>query len=84
MYVDWTRDPPLADGEALAAIYKVSQRTVRRHCPTAGHLPQTGMPRGMGGRALYDAFAAAEHLQDIAPRPARTLTELRRKQQGNR
>lgn len=83
MYVDWTRDPPLADGEAVAALYEVSQRTVRRHCTPAGHLPQTGMPRGLCGRTLYDAYAAADQLEGVAPRPGRSLAELRRRRQGS-
>lgn len=79
MIIRWDADPPQADREALAAIYEVSERTIRRHCRPVGYTPQAGHPRG-GGRALYDAIAAADELEGVAPRPERRLAELRRRQ----
>jgi hypothetical protein len=77
MYLRWEGDRPLADRELLAKIYEVSERTIRRHCTPALREPRTGRPRGEGGRVLYDAYAAATALADVAPRPARTLRALR-------
>jgi hypothetical protein len=77
MYLRWEDGRPLADRETIAALYEVSPRTVRRHCRPVGHEPRTGRVRGVGGLALYDAFAAAEQLAEVAPRPSRTVAALR-------
>lgn len=64
------------DRETLADLFGVSVRTVRRHC-----VPATREP-GHRGHALYDALTAADTLQQIAPRPARSRAQtiLRRLQ----
>lgn len=80
MIIRWVGDQPQADAEAVAALYRVSLRTVRRRCAPVDHLPQKGQPRGMCGRALYDAYAAADDLRDVAPRPQRALAQLRQGQ----
>ncbi len=71
----------LADRAVLAAFFNVSERTVRRHCRPVDHNPSAGLPRGVAGRALYDADAAATALADVIPRPDRTraLADLRKK-----
>lgn len=76
MYLRWDGNRPLADREMVAALYEVSERTVRRHCRPTLHEPRAGQPRGTGGLALYDALAAAAMLADVAPRPARTVAAL--------
>jgi hypothetical protein len=73
----WDGERPLADADMLASLYEVSPRTVRRHCTPARYLPRVGLPRGVGGTALYDAIAAGDALAGIAPRPERTLAALR-------
>lgn len=77
MIIRWFGDTPLADAEALAALYEVSQRSVRRHCTPADRIPRKGQRRGLGGKVLYDAYTAADDLQGVAPRPERTLAGLR-------
>lgn len=77
MYLTWEGDTPLADMEMLARLYEVSERTVRRHCQPVRHEPRAGRPRTIGGKALYDAMAAADQLADVAPRPERTAAALR-------
>lgn len=77
MFLRWDGDRPLADRALVAALYDVSTRTVRRHCRPVGHEPRTGRPRGHGGIALYDAFAAGEQLAAVTARPARTVAALR-------
>lgn len=74
----WDGDQALADREMIASLYEVSDRTVRRHCNPVTHSPRHGQPRGEGGTAWYDAFAAGEALAGVCPRPAqsRTLAEL--------
>lgn len=77
MYLKWEDGILLADREMIAAVYEVSQRSVRRHCAAVRHDPQAGKPRGVGGRALYDAQAAADDLHGVAPRPGRSLALLK-------
>ncbi len=69
---------PLADREALAALYEVSIRTVRRHCRPVDYVPRPGHPRGDGGLARYDAYAAADVLAGVAPRPRHARAVLDR------
>ncbi len=76
MYLVWDNDRPLADREMLAALYHVSERTIRRHCHPISYRPRLGNPPGEGGAALYDAFDAAGLLAGIAPRPERTVAAL--------
>lgn len=78
MIIQWVGDIPMADAEAIAALYEVSPRTVRRRCIPTGRIPRKGSPRGVGGRALYDAYTAAAALEGVAARPDRTLAGLRR------
>jgi hypothetical protein len=70
MHVEWVAGRAYADRETIAAIYKVSPRTVRRHCTATGHRPRTGVGPG-GGAALYDILAAGDQLEPVAARPAR-------------
>lgn len=79
MYLGWENGVLLADREMIAAVYEVSQRTVRRRCQPVRHQAQAGQPRGVGGRALYDAQAAAADLAGVAPRPGRALAVLKQK-----
>lgn len=78
MQLRWDGDRPLADRGMLAALYEVSERTIRRHCTPVSYDQRAGVARGEGGTAWYDAFAAGEQLADVAPRPAqsRTMTAL--------
>lgn len=77
MYLRWDGQRPLADREMVAALYQVSQRTVRRHCPVVEHVPRVNPPPDVrGGTALYDALQAATDLTGIAPRPERTRAAL--------
>jgi hypothetical protein len=65
MRVVWDGNRPLADRSAIASLYQVSMASVRRHCEPVRYEPGTGA-------ALYDAYAAAEQLATIVPRPDRT------------
>lgn len=81
MYLRWDGARPLADREMVAALYEVSQRSVRRYCAPATYQPRTLQPGRLpppvrGGTALYDALTAAADLEGIAPRPARTVAAL--------
>jgi hypothetical protein len=62
MIVEWMCGRPLADKDALAALYEVSPRTVRRYCRPVAYHPTNGA-------ALYDALHAAEALAQIRARP---------------
>lgn len=74
MILRWDGDTPLGDAEAIAQLYKVSVRTVRRKCTPARRIP----PAGPGSvQALYDAFTAADELAGVASRPERTAAALR-------
>lgn len=75
MILIWEDGRPLADGPMIATLYEVSARTVRRHCVPVRYTRRAGADRG-GGVALYDAFAAADQLGDVAPRPDRTRAAL--------
>lgn len=65
MIVRWRGDRALADAEGVAAVFSVSQRTVRRHCQPIDYDGDTR-------RALYDVFACEQALDAVLPRPART------------
>lgn len=60
--VRWRGDRALADREGVAALYEVSQRTVRRYCQPIDYDPETR-------RALYDVLACEELLAGVLPRP---------------
>lgn len=77
MIVEWKGDLCLADREAVAQLYKVSQMSVRRYCQPVCYDPDAPGSRGLPGIALYDAIRAAEDLKDVAPRPDRTAAALR-------
>lgn len=70
MLLRWEHGRAVADKEMLAAVYEVSDRTVRRYCTPLRHEARRGKPRG-GGIALYDVLTAGQHLDGVAPRPAR-------------
>lgn len=81
MYLRWDGNRPLADREMLATLYEVSTRTVRRYCTPVTYEPRrrspaAGPPPVRPGTALYDALAAAQDLEDVAPRPGRTVAAL--------
>jgi hypothetical protein len=67
----WDGDRPMADREMVAALYEVSERSVRRHCTPVEYGDRGGAARGT---AWYDAFAAGEQLTEVAPRPAQSRT----------
>jgi hypothetical protein len=72
--LEWDGDTPLADAEVIAGMYGVSKRTVRRHCAPV----RSARPAGPGScQALYDAYAAADDLGGVTPRPERTLAAMR-------
>lgn len=74
MILRWDGDTPLADAAAIAQMYQVSVRTVRRKCTPALRVP----PAGPGSvQALYNALTAADDLAGVAPRPERTAAALR-------
>jgi len=74
MHLRWEGDHPLADRTMIAALYQVSERTVRRHCTPIDHNARAGQPRGEAGIAWYDALAAGDALAQVAPRPAQAHT----------
>lgn len=65
MIVRWRGDRALADREAVAAVYKVSQRSVRRYCLPCDYDPESR-------RALYDLLGCEEPLAAVIARPATT------------
>ncbi len=65
MIVRWRGDRALADRAGMAAVYGVSERTVRRYCTPVDY-------DGPTRRALYDVLAWEETLTAILPRYART------------
>lgn len=65
MIIRWRDGVALGDRSAVAGIYRLSERTVRRYCTPVG---QDGRTR----RALYDVLACEEVLADVMPRPERT------------
>lgn len=83
MRLFWEGDTPLADRTMLAALYLVSERTIRRHCHPVRYDQQAGQLTGL---AWYDALAAADTLAGVAPRPAqaRTLAALTYRRQRRR
>ncbi len=64
----------IGDAEAVAQLYRVSVRTVRRRCTPVHRFPAAG-PGSV--QALYDALKAAEDLTGVAARPERTAAALR-------
>lgn len=70
MIVRWEGHVIVADREALAGIYRVSERTVRRRCQPRGYDPQTRA-------ALYDALGCADQLEVVSPRASRAAAALR-------
>jgi hypothetical protein len=65
MIVRWRGDRALADREGVAAVYEVSERTVRRYCQPCDY-------DGPSRRALYDVLACEHVLAEVVPRPAST------------
>lgn len=70
MIVRWRGDVALGDRSVVAALYGVSDRSVRRYCTPIDYDGETR-------RALYDIVAAEEHLDAVLPRPARTAAARR-------
>ena len=65
MIVRWRGDRALADREGVAAVFGVSQRTVRRYCEPVDYDAESR-------RALYDVLACEEPLEQVLPRPQAT------------
>jgi hypothetical protein len=63
--IRWRDGVALGDRNAVADIYRLSERTVRRHCTPVGYDQQTR-------RALYDVLACEEDLAEVMPRPERS------------
>lgn len=70
MIARWVGDRFLADRGAVAGLYGVSERTVRRRCQPVEYDEATGV-------ALYDAFAAETTLAGVVGRPERTAAATR-------
>lgn len=72
--VRWRGDRALADREAIAAVYGVSVRTVRRWCQPSDY-------DAASRRALYDVLGCEEQLAGVMARPESTAQarELRRR-----
>lgn len=66
MIIRWRGDRVLADREGVAAVYEVSERTVRRYCQPADFDPGTR-------RALYDVLDCEAPLAEVNARPAMTV-----------
>lgn len=66
MIVRWRGDRALGDREAVADVYQVSQRTVRRYCQPVDYDRETR-------RALYDVLACEETLAAVVGRPDTTV-----------
>ncbi len=78
MKLRWEGETAYADREYIAALFEVSEMTVRRHCRPVRHEPRDGPGGGPGGgRAMYDVEACATALDGVAPRPEMTLTAIR-------
>ncbi len=65
MIVRWRGDRALADREGVAAVYEVSQRTVRRYCTPCDY-------DSASRRALYDVLGCEEKLAAVVGRPETT------------
>jgi hypothetical protein len=63
--VRWRGDRALGDREAVAHVYQVSQRTVRRYCEPCDYDAGTR-------RALYDVLGCEDALEGVLPRPEST------------
>lgn len=72
MIVKWRGDRALADREGVAAVFEVSQRTVRRYCTPCDFDADSR-------RALYDVLACEQALAQVIPRPARTAAAQARR-----
>ncbi len=72
MIVRWRGDRALGDRAAVAGIFKVSARTVRRYCAPVDYDRETR-------RALYDVLACEELLADVIPRPEQTAEAVARR-----
>lgn len=70
MITRWVGERFLADRRALAGLYGVSDRTVRRYCRPVEYDTDTDV-------ALYDAFAAEHTLAGVVGRPERTAAATR-------
>lgn len=81
MILRWDGDVALADEEMIAALYRVSRMSVRRHCTVVRRFP----PAGPGSvQALYDVFTAEDELAKVAARPERTIAARRLREQADR
>lgn len=65
MIIRWRGDQAFADREGVAAVYEVSQRTVRRYCTPCDYDSRTR-------RALYDVLDCEQALAEVIPRPEST------------
>ena len=74
MHLEWAGETPLADADLLAEVYRVSTRSVRRHCEPARRTDASGAGTGY---VLYDAYAAGDSLAGISPRRPRSAAAIR-------
>lgn len=72
MIVQWEGGQIVADREAVATLYRVSKRTVRRYCT-----PLRYEDDKVTGRAWYDAVAVGDDLADVVGRPERAAAAIR-------
>ena len=56
------------DSRMVAKLYRVSPRSVRRHCTTVGY---------QDGVAMYDVVTCEEPLKKVVPRPGQTAAAVR-------
>lgn len=75
MNLAWEGGRAVADREMLAALYEVSERSVRRHCVPLEYTARRGVR--WGGTVRYDVLAAGEQLAEVASRPARAAVAKR-------
>ncbi len=74
MKVRWDGDVAYADREYVAAIYQVSEMSVRRHCTPAYHEQRTGPGTG---QAMYNVEQCGAALGDVDARPWQTVVAMR-------
>lgn len=74
MKVRWDGDVAYADREYVAAIYQVSEMTVRRHCTPVYTEERTGPGTG---RAMYNVEQCGTALGPVVARPWATIVAMR-------
>jgi hypothetical protein len=77
MKVRWDGDVAYADREYVAAIYQVSEMTVRRYCTPVYREDRAGPGTG---RAMYNVEECGTALGDVVARPWATILAMRTRQ----